>query len=82
MCTSTAPPAGCTHIDEVLSAAPPDVEGSIDSCRRILCSFSMVLSEAGEEAAAAKAAEAASGMSRSCIVTACCVLDADRWLSP
>ena len=26
--TSTAPPEGCTHIDEVLSAAPPDVEGS------------------------------------------------------
>eukprot|EP00964_Phaeocystis_antarctica_P037773 scaffold21597_cov56-Phaeocystis_antarctica.AAC.3 len=24
--TSTAPPEGCTHIDEVLSAAPPDVE--------------------------------------------------------
>ena len=27
--TSTASPLeGCTHIDEVLSAAPPDVEGS------------------------------------------------------
>ena len=26
--TSTAPLEGCTHIDEVLSAAPPDVEGS------------------------------------------------------
>ena len=26
--TSTAPPEGCTHIDEALSAAPPDVEGS------------------------------------------------------
>ena len=38
-----------------------------------------VLSEAGEEAVAAKAAEAASGMST---VTACRVLDADRWLSP
>ena len=24
----TAPPEGCTHIDEALSAAPPDVEGS------------------------------------------------------
>ena len=27
LCASTAPPEGCTHIDEVLSAAPPDVEG-------------------------------------------------------
>ena len=38
LCASTVhrrpPPEGCTHIDEVLSAAPPDVEGP--PCRRIL----------------------------------------------